>query len=491
MSTTLNDNINDPALMRAKQHLQALDLDKALAEIEASLSKRQQDSGSALSFYGTILWVEILLAKGRFSKDLTFPTLAKHKLTEIQTLIPQLKNSIAFLQVHLLMGEMHRQLGETLNAKAVYQHILQMCQKEAYDIGEIQALNGLTKLALADGQIAEALSLANQSLELLIQHTDESHYWVLVENYLLQSQIFSQKKDLGQAKNYAERALQICENQNLPEQATEAHLLLGKITTELKENASAIRHLLTAKEQSLKSKHQSFLATTTLYIGIVYYQVFHYPKALENLNVVAANYQALLIPVEQILLLNYLGTAHLLLYQDEMATSHFLAAEKLAKKYRNKPALAFCLAFLGVVYSRKEQYDKALRYAKRVNTIIQEIGDVNGLQVNLINLGNVHNKLGKYSESIKLTSRGIAAAKRMKDGLSEIRGYQIMAEIFRNQKAYKSAVMYQMIYTKFYEDFYQRNDRQKVLEIEHQFIVSQLKQRIKTLEGGLPSTVYH
>jgi len=443
LSTTLNDNINDPALMRAKQHLQALDLDKALAEIEASLSKRQQDSGSALSFYGTILWVEILLAKGRFSKDLTFPTLAKHKLTEIQTLIPQLKNSIAFLQVHLLMGEMHRQLGETLNAKAVYQHILQI------------------------------------------------HYWVLVENYLLQSQIFSQKKDLGQAKNYAERALQICENQNLPEQATEAHLLLGKITTELKENASAIRHLLTAKEQSLKSKHQSFLATTTLYIGIVYYQVFHYPKALENLNVVAANYQALLIPVEQILLLNYLGTAHLLLYQDEMATSHFLAAEKLAKKYRNKPALAFCLAFLGVVYSRKEQYDKALRYAKRVNTIIQEIGDVNGLQVNLINLGNVHNKLGKYSESIKLTSRGIAAAKRMKDGLSEIRGYQIMAEIFRNQKAYKSAVMYQMIYTKFYEDFYQRNDRQKVLEIEHQFIVSQLKQRIKTLEGGLPSTVYH
>lgn len=484
MSTPPLDNrINDPALVRAKQYLQSLDLDKALAAIEASLKQRQQDSGSDLSFYGTILWCDILLTKGRFSKNSTFPTLAKHKLVELAGLLPQLKNSIAFLQLHLLMGEMHQQLGERLKAKAVYQHILQISQKEAHDIGEIQALNGLTKLALTDGLVEEALKLANQSLELLIQHTDESHYWVLVVNYLLQSQIFIHKKDFSQAKNYAERALQICEVQAMPEQAIQAHLLLGQITATLKENAIAITHLLTAKEQSLRVNHERFLASTTLYIGIVYYQVFHYPKSLENLNTVASNYQSLLTVSQQILLLNYLGTAQLLSYQDEIAISHFLAAEKLAKKYRNKPALVFCLAFLGVVYSRKTEYNKALRYAKRVNTIIQEIGDVNGVQVNLINLGNVHNKLERYSESIKLTSRGIAAAKRMKDGLSEIRGYQIMAEIFRKQKAFKSAVMYQMIYTKFYEDFYQRNDRQKVLEIEHQFIVKQLEQRIKKLEA--------
>jgi len=114
--------------------------------------------------------------------------------------------------------------------------------------------------------------------------------------------------------------------------------------------------------------------------------------------------------------------------------------------------------------------------------MLKEIGDVDGIQVNLINLGSVHNKLEKYSESIKLTSRGIAAAKRMKDGLAEIRGYQIMAEIFRKQKDFKSAVMYQLIYTKFYEDFYQRNDRQQVCEIEHQFTIQQLEKRIADLQ---------
>ena len=381
----------------------------------------------------------------------------------------------------MLLAETHRQINEPNKAKAIYENILQLSQKEANDIGAIQALNGLTKLALSSGAIEDALNAANQSLELLIQHTDEAHNWVLVENYLLQSQIFLHKKDTNQAKNYVERALQICQEQDFKKLLLQAHLLLGQIAVEMKENVLAITHLLEAREKSTLAQHQVFLAIANLYIGIVYNRVFHYPKSLEHLTLVEKSYQDFLDTSQKVLLLNSLGTSYFLSHQIEVAESHFLAAEKLAKQHQNKPALAFCLAFLGVVYSRENKFSKALRYAKRVNNIIQEIGDVNGLQVNLINLGSVHSKLEKYNESIKLTSRGIAAAKRMKDGLSEIRGYQIMAEIFRKKKDYKSAVMYQMIYTKFYEDFYQRNDRQKVSEIEHQFIVNRLEKRIDLL----------
>lgn len=481
MSTPLSNNLNDPALIRAKQCLQNLELDKALAAIDTALKKRQQDSGSDLSFYGTILWCEILLAKGRFLKDATFPTLVHHKLLEIKTLVPQVNSTSTFLPFHLLLAETHRQLKAPNKAKAIYENILQLSQKETNDIGEIQALNGLTKLALSKGTIEEALNTVNQSLELLIQHTDEAHNWVLVENYLLQSQIFLHKKDRNQARNYVERALKICQEQDFKELVMQAHLLFGRITVEMKEHVLAITHLLEVREKSTFTQHQVFLASANLYIGIVYNRVFHYPKSLENLTLVEKDYQKFLDASQKVLLLNSLGTSFFLSHQIDVAERHFLAAEKLAKQHQNKPALAFCLAFLGVVYSRENKFNKALRYAKRVNNIIQEIGDVNGLQVNLINLGSVHSKLEKYSESIKLTSRGIAAAKRMKDGLSEIRGYQIMAEIFRKKKDYKSAVMYQMIYTKFYEDFYQRNDRQKVSEIEHQFIVRRLERKINEL----------
>ncbi len=480
MNTPLHE-LTDTSLNTAKKCLQDLDLDNALKAIDQSLKKRQQDSGSDLSFYGNILWCEILLTKGRFLKDITYATLAFNKLSEAQTLIPQIHTSIAFLPFHLLMGTALLQLNKLDKAQEVYSNILTISKEADNDIGQIQALNALATLALNAKDTEKALLLANQSLELLIQHTDEENYDDLVRNYLLQSEIFLRKNDLSQAKNYGERALKIAEERALKELMIAAHILLGRVTIALKEHVLAITHLLTAKEESLSVNHKAFLASTILYSGIVYNHVFHYPKALQSFKLVEENYTSLLDNSERILLLNYLGKSYFQSSQNEESEQYFLAAEKLAKQHNDKFALMLSLSFLGAVNSRKTEYNKALRYAKRVDTLTKQIGDADGVQVNLLNLGNVHNKLEKYNEGIKLASRGIAAAKRMKDGLSEIRGYQIMAEIFRKKKDFKSAVMYQMIYTKFYEDFYQRNDRQQVAEMEHQFAIKKLEQKIEAL----------
>ncbi len=482
MRTSVNE-LTDAALLLAKEHLKNLELEQALQAIDQSLKKRQQDSGSDLSVHGNVLWAEILLTKGRFLRDSSFPTLALTKLLALQEITPSLNKSIAFLPLQLLIGESYLQLEEHDKARATFKSILEISKENEHEIGEIQALNGLTRLAFNNPKdIETALNLANQSLELLIQHTDESDFSVLAENYLLQSDIFLYKGDFSQAINYAERAIQISKERNLKELFLEAALKAGKIAVHMKDYALGIKHLLSVKAESMSINHEAHFAEALLYIGITYNEVFHYPKSLEYLNLVEEAPKKLLQSTDQVLLLNYLGKSNFLFANVEKAEQYFLAAEKLAKQSQNKPALAFCLAYLGVISSSKNQFNKALRYAKKVNNIREQIGDVDGIQVNLINLGSVHKKLEKYSESIKLTSRGIAAAKRMKDGLAEIRGYQIMAEIFRKKKEFKSAVMYQMIYTKFYEDFYQRNDRQQVSEIEHQFTIQQLERKIADLQ---------
>jgi len=481
LSTSVNE-LTDAALLLAKEHLNNLELDQALKAIDQSLKKRQQDSGSDLSVHGNLIWSEILLTKGRFLRDVNFSALALSKLLTLKEIIPPLNKSIAFLPFYLLIGESYLQLGEEGKAKATYESILQISKEKQHEIGEIQALNGLTKLAFNSMDMEAALKLANQSLELLIQHTDESDFSVLAENYLLQSDIFLNKGDFSQAINYAERAIQISKERSLKELLLKASLKAGRIAVQMKDYVLGIKHLLNVKADSMAFNHEAYFAAALLYIGIIYNEVFHYPKSLEYLNLVVEAPKKLLFPTDQVLLLNYLGKSHFLSSGIDIAETYFLKAEKLAKQYQNKSALAFCLAYLGVISSSKSEFNKALRYAKKVNNIREEIGDVDGIQINLINLGSIHKNLEKYSESIKLTSRGIAAAKRMKDGLAEIRGYQIMAEIFRKQKEFKSAVMYQMIYTKFYEDFYQRNDRQQVSEIEHQFTILQLENEIAELQ---------
>lgn len=481
MSTSENE-LTDATLLLAKEHLHNLDLEQALLAIDQSLKKRQQDHGSDLSVHGNLLWAEILLTKGRFLRDTSFPTLALTKLLALKEIIPSLDKSIAFLPFYLLIGESYFQLENRGKAKATYENILQISTENNHELGEIQALNGLAKLAFNSKDMEASLNFSNQSLELLIQHTDEAAYAALVDNYLIQSVIFLQKRDLSQAINFAERALQISKERKLKEWTLKASLLAGRIAVQLKDYVLAISYLLAAKADSKAINHEAHFSEALLYIGVIYNEVFHYPKSLIYLNLVEAAPKKLLRPTDQVLLLNFLGKSYFLSADIEKAEQYFLAAESLAKQYQVKPALAFCLAYLGVINSSKSKFNKALRYAKKVNNIREQIGDVDGIQVNLINLGSVHNKLEKYSESIKLTSRGIAAAKRMKDGLAEIRGYQIMAEIFRKRKDFKSAVMYQMIYTKFYEDFYQRNDRQQVSEIEHQFTIQQLEKKIANLQ---------
>lgn len=483
MSTPLQEPEGDP-LSSARRYLQAFELDKALESINHSLKNRQIDSGSDLSIHGKILRGEILLAKGRFLKNLTFPTQAFHQLEAVEDILPKGNNNL-FHFIQLLLAQANLQLNNKDKARGIYEKLLVDSQTKGLNIEQIQALNGLAKIALKEKDTESALAFINQSLELLIQHTDEEHYFVLVENYLLQSEIYFKKSDIGPAKNYAERALKICEDRNLKEQEIKAHILLGRTALSLQNNPEAITHLLEARQKSTDLGHQVFYAESTLYIGVVYNLVFHYPKALEYFKLVEEGYKDLLNSSKQILLMNYLGKSYFQLHEEEEAENYFYKTEKLAKQHNKKTALVFCYAYLGVIYARKNDFKKALIYAKKVDNITKEIGQVDGVQLNLINLGLIHSKLEKYNESIKLTSRGIAAAKRMKDGQSEIKGYQIMAEIFRKKKAYKSAVMYQSIYTKFYEDFYQRNDRQKVSEMEHQFMVQQLTNKITELEGKI------
>lgn len=465
----------------AQNCLQNLELDKALTNINAILRKNQQNSGSDLSAYETQLWCKILLAKGHFTNDKTFPTLALHKLSEAKSLLPQEGNISPFLSLFLLLAKANQQLNQHKEAIELLTKVLTISKKEGNLIGSIQALNGLSQLALERQQNKEALDFANQSLELLIQDTDEENFSVLAENYAILGSIYLAETDFIQAQNYGERLLKLSIERNLKLESIQAHLLLGKIHSKQQEYVLAITHLLEAEDSSESIGHKHLLAQSLLQKGIVYNQVFHYQKALEIHQQIESEYYGVLVIKEQLLLLNYLGKSHFLSHEDDIAQGYFEQSLKLARTNKSPEAAAFSLAYIGRVYAKKGNYESALIYAKRANNIIEKIGDVDGAQVNLINLGRIHSQLEKYSQSIKLASRGIAAAKRMKDGFYEIQGYQIMAEIFRKQKEFKSAVMYQMIYTKFYEDFHQRNERLKVSEVEYKFTVNKLVNMIDEL----------
>ena len=471
----------DDLIERGKQHLQVYQLEEALEVLKHSLLERQLKEGADLPFHGQLLWCTILLTKGRFSGDQSLSKTALHKLEELRSLLPPTIINTAPIPLTLLLSQAHYQVGNIQQAERLANQLALFSKTSQYIIGEVEAYNALGHYALHQQQIEEALGFARKAQALLIHHTSINVDQVLAANYELLSAVFLAKADYVQTENYAKKLLLISKGKaTLQEVYSKAHLFLGQSAMQRKEYAVSMLHFVKARASSESIQQKYLQAQSGLQIGILYSEVSNYPKALTCFQHIQDQFSFILqTPIIQFLFFNAFGKAHFYARQYEEAQVLFNKVHQHANKPGEKRALVVALSYLSSIYTTQKNFKKALFLAKKANDIIEQIGeDMDGLQVNLINLGNIHYQLGKYSEAIKLTSRGITAAKRLKDELNEIGGYRVMSNIFQKQKDYKNALLYQMIYSKFFEDFFLRNDRQVIGDIEQNFIIENLRKQV-------------
>ncbi len=467
----------------SKKYLQTYQLDEALSIINRSLLQSQLREGSDLSLNGQIVWCKILLTKGRFSGDEAASKLALNKLEDCQQLFTASNNSATLpLPLMGLLSKAHFQLNDTTKAQQLAQQLLLFSKTTQYIIGQIEAYNLLGQITLSKQLPSRALAYARKAQELLIQDAQIVDPPVLAVNYELLCDIFLYQKEYKQAAIYARKLLQLTQkNVLLKEEHIKAHITLGICAISQDNHTIALSSLLQAKELATAIGQKPLIADCLLHIAILYNKVRYTQGALNCLETIADKYEGIIRDkATQLLFQNTWGQtfydAHLL----EDAKKHFDMVQQLANPMMDKQAHIIALVHLSAIHTAKKEFKKALLLAKKANEQIEDAREeLTGQALNLINLGNIHYQLGKFSEAIKLTSRGIATAKRQREEHNETRGYQIMSLIFQKQKNYKNALLYQMIYTKFFEDFFQRNERQVLSNFEATFKIQALKRKHK------------
>ena len=463
----------------SKKYLQTYQLEEALSIINRSLLQSQLSEGSNLSLNGQIVWCKILLTKGRFSGDEASSKLALNKLEDCQQLFTASNNDTTIpLPLMILLTKAYYQLGDTIKARQLAQQLLLFSKTTQYTIGKIEAYNLLGQIALLKQLPTKALAFARDAQELLIQNAQILDATTLAANYDLLSDIFLYQKEYNQAAIYGRKLLQLIkENVFLKEVNIKAHITLGVCAISEDNHTIALSFLLKAKELAIAIDQKQLIASSLLQIAILYNKVRYSQGALNCLETIAATYEGILKDkATKLVFQNTWGQTLYDTHQLEEATTHFEIVRQIANPITDKQANIIALVHLSAIHTAKKEFKKALLLAKRANEYIEDIAeDVTGQALNLINLGNIHYQLGKFSEAIKLTSRGIATAKRQREEHNEIRGYQIMSLIFQKQKNYKNALLYQMIYTKFFEDFFQKNERQMLGNFEAAFTLQTLK----------------
>jgi len=404
-------------LQKGSAYFQAYQLDKALEIMNHLQLQLQLQQGAELSFHGQILWCNILLTKSRFSGNPSYAQIALHKLEELQQLLPSSFANGGSAPFILLFAQAHFQLHNFVKASQLIAQFLSTNKTADFFVGKAQAYTLLGAIAMTSFDIPKAIEFADKNQALLDKHSTNLSQQDLSATYDFLSTISLKQQAYTKAKEYAQKLESLGQETKLQEESIKGKLQLAQIAIEQQQYELAMLTLVQAKGLSKKIQHETLYAHIILHIGIVYTKVTSYNNALDNFASIQKEYSSLL--------------------------------QHPSYKHLYYTALGKALFYTNELANAETHFTLLVKSAE--------------------------------NEAVKLTSRGITASKRLKDELSEIKGYQVMSNIFQKQKDYKNALLYQTIYSKFFEDFFARNDRQKIREIEQAALIQTLRDRVERL----------
>ncbi len=343
---------------------------------------------------------------------------------------------------------------------------------------EIQRLLDQTNTAIAKSALEEAQQFAEEALDLIAEDTD-----VITKSKVFNhlSEVCIKRQDYTKVLEYAEDALKFSQQAGDTKQEV---IALNHIAVCHGVNAdykSAMEFFLDALTKSKQNNYRRHTSRSLINIATIYASLYNYQEALNRYETVLEEYSDVIDDYTRVVVLNNLGNIHYHAGAAEKSLDRFRQANQLADQINYKEMSAHTLAQMGRALAALNQFEAAFESAEKAKVIIDELGEINGKQINLINFGNLYFHKKDFDQAIRLTSQGIVMAKRMKDDENEIRGYQILAKIYRELKDFEKALDYQLVYTKAQERFAREQRSRQILDMEIQFAIREKQKEIEQL----------
>jgi signal transduction histidine kinase len=343
---------------------------------------------------------------------------------------------------------------------------------------EIQRLLDLSGHALEESALAEAQKYAEEALAMVDDQTD-SITKAKVFNQL--GEVYIKHQDYSKVMEYASAALEFSQTAGDLQQEV---IALNHIAVYHGLNAdykNAMECFLEALEKSKQISFRRYTSRSLINIATIYGSLYNYQEAVNRYQTVLEEYSDVIDDYTRVVVLNNLGNIHYHTNAEDKALECFQQALELAAQINYKSMIAHTQAQIGRVYAALKKFDKSFEWAEKAETLFDELGEINGEQINLINFGNLYLHKKEFDKAIRLTSKGIETAKRMKDDENEIRGYQILAKIYRELKDFEKALDYQLVYSKAQERFAREQQSRQILDMEIQFAIREKQKEIEQL----------
>jgi len=456
---------------------------RSLAE---ALAKAEQANESALaeSYLEGILQSNILLGKiyntlGRYKGDDSFYDQALTYLDTAKTA----NGTDQYKQEMLITSAIiHKNKKAFPQAESLLQQAHQYAEKKNSPAALIKVLCAMGALKIDTNDYNEALSLVEKCLPLLEAVNAQELDDLKTEVYNQLCQIFVKQQDYPRILEFGKTALSLAVRTQDKEAEITALNNMAVYHGDKSEYKEAMEYSLAVLEKSKAINFNYNIAQSLLNIGTIYANLYNYDEAIERYDKALREHQDVLDDYTKIIANNNLGNLLFDRGTPLESVSYFEKALQQAKAVNYQQMVALTLTHLSQVDVLMNKIDTAFKKAIEANEIFRALGEVNGRQINMINLGNIYYHQKKYEAALEQTNAGLALAQKIKDENSEIDGHKILSKIYEAQGDFAQALKCQHNYIATQNKFEKGVRHGQILDLEIKYELKEKQKQIIQLQ---------
>ena len=465
-------------LKKANLLYQARSLEEAVIVAQEAKNLCALNGDNAGAITSNLLLASIFDTSGRYHGD---TQKIRQAQTFIRTAATLVNPNISRQQLAVELAQARTYLSKKASETAEIH--LKKCLTHSQEVKEIsyqiRALIGLSENATHQNNFDKALGYAETAKELLDHKNIRRADSLVATVYNQLSQIYFKQQEYDTMLDCSEKVLEISTKAGDVEKEINALKNIAIYHAAKSSYKKAMQFFLDSMDKSRSINYRYHTGQCLINIATIYANLYNHEDAISRYQMVLEKYSDIISKNTRIVIYNNLGNIYYVSDRLTQATDYFEKANNLAQQRNYNEMIILSLANLSRAYIAKNKIKLAEEKAKEAETLIENQGDINGRQINLLNLGHIYYLQGDLEKAMLFTSKGIAAANRMKDETNEVQGYQLMSNIYQLQGDYKTALDYQHIYSKAQDKFAKEQRNRQIIDLE---IKNAIKEKQKEIE---------
>lgn len=462
---------------QAQSELSRRQFDKAMSYAKIVLEKSFDTHISDQKIAALLLIVDINNTQGRYqsNKDLYEKSL-KYLESEY---VPSFKDD-TYWELQLKKAETLLLLTRYEDANSILEQCIEPNTLKSLNQGlSIKTFLIYSEYHYLQNEYDIAVNYVEIALDGLEEETDDILY---LEVYSQAIRVFLRRHEYGRIHEFGLKTLELSKKYNDYEKEFIGLNAIAVYHGTKYDFKMAMLYFRNALDKSKEIDYRYGVAYCLINIGTIYANLFNYNEALDRYTKVLEEYEDALDDSTGLIIMNNIGNIYYTVGKLDEALDYFERSLILAESIQYTEMLAHTMAQISRTLVAQKRYDEALDYAFKSEALIEESGNEEGKQINYITLGNIYYKLGDHSLAMKYVGKGIVCSKQVKDSVSEIRGYRLMSNIFREKGDFEKALNYQLIYSQAQEKYAMEQRNRQIIDIEIRYDFQQKEKEVELLK---------